>query len=295
VRVFSRFFSALGEAKINILAISQGCSERNIGAVVFTKDSIRALRAVHAAFRLFHTTVRVGVMGMNELGDSLLKLLQTQRGKLREKFDIDLQVCVVLADPSSSQLVVLKNDEAGSADSITFDEYNNTIVSQDASLETSKVLFNDDANGALLVSPVEDTVVAMDSLQDRLVVEDCAHHVIFDCSSDKAVSAGHETWLSAGINVATANNWGLAGSKEQRDAITAAETAFGKLSAKYLREVTVGGALPVINTLRSLLNSGDKIRRIDGIISISMSHIMYHISPLTFFLFVLVESRMAGQ
>lgn len=50
--VSARFFSALGAAKINVLAISQGCSERNISAVVMMEESTRALRAIHAAFRL---------------------------------------------------------------------------------------------------------------------------------------------------------------------------------------------------------------------------------------------------
>jgi aspartokinase/homoserine dehydrogenase 1 len=65
--VSGRFFSALGDAKINILAISQGCSERNISAVVFTSESTRALRAVHAAFRLSHTTVRIGLVGKSNV------------------------------------------------------------------------------------------------------------------------------------------------------------------------------------------------------------------------------------
>ena len=77
--VSGRFFTALGDAKINILALSQGANERNISAVVLEEESTRALRAVHAAFRLSHTNVRVGIIGMNEIGMSLLKLLQEQR------------------------------------------------------------------------------------------------------------------------------------------------------------------------------------------------------------------------
>lgn len=81
------------------------------------------------------------------------------------------------------------------------------------------------------------------------------------------------------IRKVTANNTGISGSKEIRDQIHAAETARGKLSAQYLREVTVCGGLPVINTIRTLLNSGDKIRRVDGVMSVSMSYIMFRVSP----------------
>lgn len=268
--VSGRFFSALGDAKINILAISQGCSERNISAVVLTRDSTRALRAVHAAFRLSHTMVRVGVIGMGELGDSLLKLLQTQRAKAREKFEVDLQVCVVLEDGSSSDFVALKNDNAGSADSITSSEY---IMITGKPESESTVAFNNESE---VVSVLPG---GMAGFKDRLLVDDIAHHVIFDCTGEEAVGKLHAGWLNDGINIATANSWGLAGSREQREAISAAEIAHGKLSAKYLREVTVGGALPVIGQIRSLLNSGDKIRRIDGIVSVSMSFILFRISP----------------
>jgi aspartokinase/homoserine dehydrogenase 1 len=268
--VSGRFFSALGDSKINILAISQGCSERNISAVVFTADSTRALRAVHAAFHLSHTMVRVGVIGMGELGDSLLKLLQTQRAKLREKFEVDLQVCSVLEDESSSEYVALNNDHPGSADSITSSAYK--MLTGGPTAKTT-IAFDSESNVASLLSG------GIAGFKDRLVSDDIAHHVIFDCTGSEAVGKLHAAWLEDGVNVATANNWGLAGSREQRDAITAAEMAHGKQSAKYLREVTVGGALPVINTVRSLLNSGDKIRRIDGMFSVSMSYILFRISP----------------
>jgi aspartokinase/homoserine dehydrogenase 1 len=76
--VSGRFFSALGNAKINVLAIAQGCSERNISAVVWARDSTRALRAVHAAFCLFCTIVRIGSIGMRHIREPLLNLLEFQ-------------------------------------------------------------------------------------------------------------------------------------------------------------------------------------------------------------------------
>ena len=95
--VAGRFFSALGESKINILAIAQGCSERNISCVVRGPEATRALRAVHAAFRLSHQSVRVGVVMSHEspLGCALLELLKKQREKIMMAFDIDVQVIAV--------------------------------------------------------------------------------------------------------------------------------------------------------------------------------------------------------
>jgi aspartokinase/homoserine dehydrogenase 1 len=270
--VAGRFFSALGDAQINIFAIAQGCSERNISAVVATSQSTRALRALHAAFRLSHTTVRVGVVGVNELGESLLRLLEAQRKYLWKAFEIDLQVCTVAMDSHDTDIFCLQ-DEA-SDDSITLGAV------QDARSPTkrksaSQISFDTKTPGAIVKTSNGD----LGPFLGYLCRVDCAHHVVFDCTNDAQASKYHAEWLEAGAHVVTANSTGLAGSKEVREAIHAAETARGKLSAEYLREVTVCGGLPVISTIRTLLNSGDKIRRVDGIMSVAMSYIMFRVSP----------------
>ncbi|CAB9497572.1 aspartokinase/homoserine dehydrogenase, chloroplastic [Seminavis robusta] len=274
--VSGRFFSALGQAKINVLAISQGCSERNISAVVKTEESTRALRAIHAAFRLSHTTVRVGIVGLenNEIGTSLLKLLQAQRDKLRSIFDVDLQVVAVVPNSTADRIVRLTVDKPGTNDSITNMAYNDAMSGDASNMEDSAVSFKGQTHE---IATVE--AGGLESLYGVLFQEECTHHVCFDCTSNPQVGKMHAAWLRSGINIVTANNTGLSGPKEQLDEIRAAEKLYGKLSAHYLREVTVGGALPVITTLHSLLDSGDRIRRMDGIMSVSMSFIMYRISP----------------
>lgn len=276
--VSGRFFSALGDAQINVLAISQGCSERNISAVVKTEESTRALRAVHAAFRLSHTTVRIGLVGMStELGDSLLKLLESQRSKQREVLEIDLQVCAAIADGTSPKFVSLKHDSDGSVDSITTASYNHmTGGSMMLGAAASDTMWFDEVNSKQVVHL---THAGIDKFLDHLFRKECPHHVIFDCTGDPHVGKLHANWLRAGVNVVTANNTGLSGPRDQRDDISAAEHARGKLSAQYLCGVTVGGALPVVSTLRNLLNSGDKIRRVDGILSVSLSFILFRVSP----------------
>ena len=273
--VSGRFFSALGDAKVNIVAIAQGSSERNISVVVRSEDSVRALRAVHAAFRLSHTTVRVGIIGMNALGEALIRLLDSQRGKLRSKFDIDLQVCVILPKSDGTELVCLKDDSDGKTYSITVgafnDACNSLAVSED--IDDDHLSFQDERKTARVVNG------GLEGVIQQLYNTNCTNHVVFDCTNDECVGRYHAEWLRSHIDVVTANNTGLSGSREQRHEIRMAETAFGKQSASYLREVTVGGGLPVIRTLRSLLASGDTIRRIDGIFSVSLSYILFRISP----------------
>jgi aspartokinase/homoserine dehydrogenase 1 len=275
------FFSALGDAHINVLAIAQGCSERNISAVIYTQESTRALRAVHAAFRLSHTTVRVGIIGIDEeIGQSLLQLLETQREKLIQTFDIDFQVCAVLKSSSSieerdgdgggsDKLFVLNTDQSRGRGSITKKLYDSILQPKEGSSEE-------------LYDAVEFSTVVrngISSLLKHLISKDCAHTVVFDCTADQCVANEHPRWLEAGVHVVTANSKGLSGPRKLRDAIDRAESRHGKLSATYLREVTAAGALPVISTLRDLLHSGDKIRRIDGILSVSLSYIMHRVAP----------------
>lgn len=271
--VAGKFFSALGDAKINVLAISQGSSERNISAVVLENESTRALRAIHAAFRLSHTNVRVGVVGISEVGESLLKVLDSQRQVLKNTFEIDLQVCAVLKDgEESSDIVTLKNQHGGvNADSITINEYN--LNTGGANLLGAPATVSFDESQLVKTDVVKG---GLETFADELFSEDCAHTIIFDCTGDERVGAKHGEWLEKGIHIITANNTGLAGSKELRDAIKKAER--GK-KAQYLREVAVGGGLPIISTLRDLLSSGDRVRRIDGILSVSMSYIMHRIAP----------------
>ena len=270
--VAGRFFSALGDAKINILAISQGSSERNISAVVLESESTRALRAMHAAFRLSHTNVRIGVVGMSEVGISLLKLLDVQREKVKSSHEIDLQVCAVLEESTSSSIVVLENDKGGvDADSITISEYNEqTGGSLLLGAPASSV--DPDRPKKIATSLVHD---GLSGISQYVFSAENPHSIIFDCTGDPTVGSMHAEWLKAGINVVTANNTGLAGSKVLRDEIKAIERT---KKANYLREVAVGGGLPILSTLRDLISSGDQVKRVDGILSVSMSYIMHRVS-----------------
>lgn len=269
--VAARFFSALGDAKINVLAVAQGSSERNISAVVSSRDSTRALRAVHAAFRLSHTTIRVGIVGMNELGHSLLCLLDAQREALRTTFDLELQVCAIVPRPSeNADIVALKVDSDSGAESICSNDYELAIMRKEGSSDIKKTTF--DENEVALFIPS----AGLSSVRQYLFRSDYTNHVIFDCTNDELAGQFHASWLRSGINIVSANNTGLSGPKEQRDSI---ENALGKQSPQYLREVTVGGGLPILSTMRSLLQSGDRIRRVDGILSVSLSFIMFRVSP----------------
>jgi len=260
--VVGRFFSALGNAKINVLAIAQGSSERNISTVVWSSDSTRALRAVHAAFNLSHMTARVGVIGMSEVGSSLLRLLESERDALKNNFDLDIQVAFVCPGSDSEEIVSLKNESETGTQSITVG-----AVARVTDLDKkTKPTFKDEEESAAL------STGGLSSCYDTLFRKECTFHAIFDCTNDEAAGGYHANWLRAGIDVITANNRALSGPKHQREDIKEAEKSNGKESGVYMRETVVAGGLPIISTLRSLLHSGDRIRRIDGIFTGASCH-----------------------
>src|SRR5918993_1454923 len=87
-----RFFGPLGVAGLNVRAIAQGASERNISAVIDAKDMTRAIRAVHSSFYLSAKTVSIGVLGPGHVGGALLDQIASAAPALRTKFNLDLRV-----------------------------------------------------------------------------------------------------------------------------------------------------------------------------------------------------------
>ena len=90
--IAGRFFSTLGRAGINVRAIAQGASERNISAVIAAADATRALGAVHASFYLSAKTVSIGLIGPGSVGAVLLDQLAGEAERLAAEFGVDLRV-----------------------------------------------------------------------------------------------------------------------------------------------------------------------------------------------------------
>ena len=93
--VAGRFFRTLGSSGINVRAIAQGASERNISAVIAAKDMTRALRAVHGSFYLSAKTVSIGLIGPGSVGSALLDQMAGEAERLRQSFNLDLRVRAV--------------------------------------------------------------------------------------------------------------------------------------------------------------------------------------------------------
>jgi bifunctional aspartokinase / homoserine dehydrogenase 1 len=226
--VAARLFDALARARVNVRAIAQGASERNISVALDMPDATKALRAAHAAFWLSPQTLSLGVIGPGKVGAALLDQIMAAAPRLKREANLDLRLRAVAA----SRRMWL--DDAG--DSVQW--------------------------RSLLTDSTEPC--DLERFASHVQAAHLPHAVILDCSASDAVAAHYAGWLRAGIHVITPNKHAGAGSIERYRAIRAAATSG---AARFRYEATVGAGLPVIQTLRDLLDTGDEVHSVEGIFS----------------------------
>lgn len=226
--VAARLLGGLAQARVNVRAIAQGAGERNISVAIGARDATRALRAAHSAFWLSPQCVSVGLIGPGKVGRALLAQLAEAQPRFEHDSRLELRLRAI-ADSRRMQL-------------------------------SAKAM------------PPQDAVATLDG-GDALDLERFAAHVraehlphalIVDCSGSDAVAAYYPQWLAAGIHVVTPNKQAGAGPLARYEAIRAATRNGG---GKFRYEATVGAGLPVIQTLRSLLDTGDELTEVEGILS----------------------------
>lgn len=233
--VAAQFFDALGKAGINVRAIAQGSSERNISAVIDQKDSTRALRAVHGGFFLSRQTLSVGLIGPGLIGRAFLEQVHTQLEHLRTHFHIDLRVRGIM---NSSTMLL-------SESSIPLHSWEHAFE------QTSRK-----AN--------------MDAFVEHIQTEYLPHSVIIDCSASTEAVQWYPQWLERGIHVVTPNKKAFSDSQATYKTI---RTLRCKTHTHAFYEATVGAGLPVLSTLRDLIQTGDTVLQIEGIFSGTLAYI----------------------
>ncbi|HEY6940587.1 bifunctional aspartate kinase/homoserine dehydrogenase I, partial [Dokdonella sp.] len=222
--VAARLFGALARCGINICAIAQGASERNISVAVDAADTARALRAAHAAFWLSPQTVSIGLVGPGKVGAAFLAQVEAARARLLREHQLDLRVRAVA---------------------------------------TSARLWLGEAEDAVGWQHAATSGGDLDAFTRHVQAEHLPHALIVDCSASDAVADRYAGWLDAGIHVVTPNKHAGAGPRARWQAIRAASAR----GARFRYEATVGAGLPVISTLRDLLDTGDELVAAEGVFS----------------------------
>ena len=254
--IAARFFGTLGRAGINIRAIAQGSSERNISAVVDSREAIKALRAVHSGFYLSAKTLSIGLLGPGRVGSTLLRQIEKQAERLHTNFNLDLRVRAIARSK--------------------------TMLLGDRSIDLG------DWQDAYDKSAVE---VDLERFEKHINPDHLPHAVIIDCTASERVADRYVGWLEKGIHIVTPNKKAFSGSIEAHADLHKAAHAG---NSHYLFETTVGAALPIITTLRDLIHTGDTIRSIQGILSGTLAYLFNVYDGSRPFSTIVNEARASG-
>jgi aspartokinase/homoserine dehydrogenase 1 len=233
--IAAKFFGTLGTAGISVKAIAQGSSERNISAVIAREDVTRALRAAHSGFYLSAKTISVGLIGPGHVGAVLLDQIAAQAERLYSEFSLDFRVRAI-ATSSRMHLAERAVDLRNWRDALAEDS-----------------------------QPLDWDVFCAHVNADHL-----PHAAVVDCSASEAVAQRYLGWFEQGIHVVTPNKKAHSGPLSYYHQLHEMRR---RHNAHFLYETTVGAALPIIETLRDLRNTGDEVFSIEGILSGTLAYL----------------------
>jgi aspartokinase/homoserine dehydrogenase 1 len=233
--VSARLFETLGKNGVNVNAVAQGSNEMNISIVVQDHEEDKALNCIHESFFLSRNKIHLFVAGTGTIAKSLLSQIAGHREVLNREMNLEIEVCGLTNT----------RERALDPNGIDLDRW------QDALKQ------NPDA---------KDINSYVQQIRDYNL-----HNTIFvDCTASGHVARLYPKLLTSNISVVTANKLGTAGDLSLYESITEAVNA-GR--AKFLYETNVGAGLPILGTLADLRRSGDKIEKIEGVVSGTLSYI----------------------
>ena len=255
--ISGRLFQALGKNGINIIAIAQGSSELNISVVIPKSDETKALNALHEAFFLSDTQeLHLFMVGVGLIGSTLLRQLKEQTTFLREKRSLEIKV-VGLANTKK----MLFNPEG-----IDLDNWKEAL---DSSEQQSDL--------PIFIAEMKN--------------QNLTNSIFIDNTANETVASYYESVLDHNISISTPNKIATSSSYLQYQRL---QTIAKKRGVAFRYETNVGAGLPVISTLKDLIESGDQILGIQGVLSGSLSFIFNQFDGSRPFSEVVQEAKERG-
>lgn len=231
-----RMFHALGKNGVNIHAIAQGSSELNISAVIREADVSKALNVLHEAFFLSdRRVVNLFLIGTGLIGKELLTMISDQYDQLANQHKLEVNVIGI-----------------ANSKKMLFDELG---------LKLPGLNERKNASGEAMTLP---------AFVEKMKALNLSNSIFVDCTSSEEVTNHYEEILNSNISIVTPNKKANSGSWQKYQQLKS--TAFRR-GSRFLYETNVGAGLPVINTLNDLLISGDKVIRIEAVLSGTMNFI----------------------
>ncbi|MCH7535362.1 MAG: bifunctional aspartate kinase/homoserine dehydrogenase I, partial [Bacteroidetes bacterium] len=232
---------SLGKNGINVRAIAQGASERNISVVIRKKDLIKSLNVIHENFFLSPTiTVNLYLVGVGTIGSTLLDQIKDQHSYLEEKHHININLIGV----ANSRKMVLNKE------GISIDKWKSGLKSSKTNMDLTEY------------------IRIMQELNIR-------NSIFIDCTASSDIVDGYFEILDSSISIVAANKVACSSSFQLYRRLKDVTAMRG---VKFLYETNVGAALPIIQTLNDLVKSGDKIIKIEAILSGTLNFVFNNLS-----------------
>ncbi|MBY0487686.1 MAG: bifunctional aspartate kinase/homoserine dehydrogenase I [Flavobacteriaceae bacterium] len=251
-----KMFSTLGKNNVNIRAIAQGASERNISVVINEKDVKKALNTLHERFFEDNTKqLNLFVMGVGNVGEKFVDQINQQKKFLKENLKINVRVIAM----SNSRKMVF--DEEG----LSLKDWKNLLENGET------------ANVSEFISKAKEL-----NLRNSIFV---------DITANGGIASIYDQFLKQNIAVVTCNKIACS---SQYDNYKNLKNLSRKYNAPFLFETNVGAGLPIIDTLKHLIASGDKVNKINAVLSGSLNFIFNNFSDSYNFHDVVKEAGLQG-
>lgn len=238
--IAGKLFGTLGRSGISVIACAQGASETNISFVVSGKSLRKSLNVLHDSFFLSeYNVLNLFICGVGTVGNKLIEQIQSQYEELKLNRRLKLNVVGI----ASSTHAIFNRD------GIDLDNFHELLQHSDES----------------------DTA----HLRDEVIGMNIFNSVFVDCTASKEVAALYQEFLEHNISVIAANK--IAASSDYGSYVRLKKTALAR-GVKFRFETNVGAGLPIIGTINDLCNSGDRILKIEAVLSGTLNFIFNEIS-----------------
>ena len=231
-----KVFQALGRNGVKIEAVAQGLSKLNISIVISRNDESKALNAIHDAFFLSDKkTINLFVVGTGLIGRTLFQQIRNQLEFLYDELRMDFKIIGI----ANTRKMLFDNN------GISIDNWEERLFAEGESTN-------------------------MESYFERMKASNLSNSIFVDCTSSEKIMSKYLEVLSSAISIVTPNK---KANSSRYDYYMQLRKAAQKYNVSFLYETNVGAGLPVISTLHDLVFSGDKIIKIEGVLSGTLSYI----------------------
>ena len=239
--IAGKLFNTLGRNGINVIACAQGASETNISFVIKIESLRKALNVIHDSFFLSQNQVlNLFIAGVGNVGGDLIEQIRGQQEKLLKDKQLELKIVGI----SNSRHCIFNRD------GIDISHFHDLL---DAS----------------------DKVASPEIIRDEILSMNIFNPVFVDCTASPAIASIYADLLSHNVNVVAANKIAASSDYENYSRL---KSIASKKGVKFLFETNVGAGLPIINTINNLINSGDKILKVEAVVSGTLNYICNGVS-----------------